>query len=92
MLFRNPKGLQIIGKGGEIASPLPSRMTVKSLIEIEDKTDDVGDSVRRRLPIGTIAEDELLLPVMELLVIAIEAGSWNFLRALGFREVVRAFQ
>jgi len=92
MLFRNPKALKIMAKGGEISSPLPSRMTVKSLIEIEDKTDDVGDSVRRRLPIGTIAEDELLLPVMELLVIAIEAGSWNFLRALGFREVVRAFQ
>jgi len=49
MLFRNPKGLQIIGKRGEIASALSSRMAVKSLIKIEDKTGDVGDSVRRRL-------------------------------------------
>jgi len=31
MLFKNLKGLQIIGKGGEIASPLPSRKAVKSL-------------------------------------------------------------
>jgi len=67
-------------------------MAVKSLIEIEDKTGDVGDSVRRRLPAETIAEDELLLPVTKLLVVAIEAGSWSFLSALGFREVVRAFQ
>jgi len=31
--------------------------------------------MRRRLPAGAIAEDELLLPVTELLVVAIEAGS-----------------
>ena len=81
-----------MGKGGEISSTLPSRMAVKSLIEIEDKIGDVGDSVRRCLPAGAIAEDELLLSMTELLVIAIEVGSWSFLRALGFREVVRAFQ
>ena len=78
MLFKNPKGLQIMGTGGEISSPLPLRMVANSLIEIEDKTDVVGVSVRRRLPTGTIAEDELLLPVTELLVVAIEAGSWSF--------------
>jgi len=74
MLFKNPKGLQIMGKGGEIASPLPSRRTIKSLIETEEKTGDVGDSLLRRLPTGTIVEEELLLPVMELLEVAIEAG------------------
>jgi len=78
MLFRNPKSLQIMGKEGEIASPLPSRMAVKSLIEINDKTGDVGDFVRRCLPARTIAEDELLLPVTELLEVAIEARSWSF--------------
>ena len=67
-----------MGKGGEISSLLPSRMVVNSLIEIEDKTSVVGVFVRRRLPTGTIAEDELRLPVKELLVVAIEAGSWSF--------------
>jgi len=57
MLFRNPKGLQIMGKRGEIASPLPSRMAVNSLIEIENKTGIVGVSVRRCLPARTIVED-----------------------------------
>ena len=60
-----------MGKGGEISNPLPSRMVVNSLIEIEENTGVVGVSVRRRLPAGTIAEDELLLPVIELLVFAI---------------------
>ena len=64
-----------MGKGGEIASPLPSRMAIRSLIEIEDKNGDIEDSVRRRLPTGTIVEDELLLLVTELLEVAIEAGS-----------------
>jgi len=67
-----------MGKGGEISSPLPSRMAVKSLIEIEGKTGDVGDSVRRRLPAGTITEDELLLLVKDLLMVAIKAGSLRF--------------
>ena len=75
MLFRNPKGVQIMDKGGEISSPLPSRMVANSLIEIEDKTSVVGVSVRRRLPAGIIVEDELLLLVTELLVVAIEVGS-----------------
>jgi len=74
MLFRNPKGLQIMCKGGEIASPLPSRKAVKRLIETEDRTDDVGDSMQRRLPARTIAKDELLLLVTELLEVAIEVG------------------
>jgi len=78
MLFRNPKGLQIMCKGGEISSPLPSRMANSSLIEMEDKTGVVGVSVRRRLPAGAIAEDELLLRMTELLVVAIEVGSWSF--------------
>jgi len=77
-LFKKPKGLQIMGKGGEISSPSPSRMAVNSLIEIEDKTGVVGVSMRRRLPAGTIAEDKLHLPVKELLVVAIEVGSWSF--------------
>jgi len=34
-----------MGKGGEIASPLPSRMAIRSLIEIEDKNGDIEDSV-----------------------------------------------
>ena len=81
MVFRNPKRLQIMGKGGEISSPLPSRMADSSLAEIENKTDTVEVSVRRRLPTGTIAEDELRLPVKEvLLVVAIGAGSWSFER------------
>jgi len=53
-------------------------MAVNSLIEIEDKTGVVGVSMRRRLPAGTIAEDKLHLPVKELLVVAIEVGSWSF--------------
>ena len=65
-----------MGKGGEISIPLPSRMALNSLIEIEVKTGVVGVPVRRCLPAGTIAEDELLLPVIDLLVVAIEAGSW----------------
>jgi len=52
-----------MGKRGEISSPLPSRMVVKSLIEIEHKNGNVRDFMRRRLPAGTIVEDELLLPV-----------------------------
>jgi len=75
MLFRNLKGLQIMGKRGGISSPLPSRMAVNSLIEIEDQTADDEVFMRRRLSFGTIAEDELLLPVKELLAVAIEAGS-----------------
>ena len=78
MLFRNPKGLQIMGKGGEILSSLPFRMAVNSLIEKEDKTSIVGVFVRRRLPARIIVEDELRLPVKELLVVAIEVGSWSF--------------
>jgi len=76
-----------MGKGGEIASPLPSRMAVSSSAEI-DKTDAVGASVRRHLPAGTIAEDELRLPVNEvLLVVTIEAES-RVLR--DFRREMRA--
>jgi len=76
MLFRKPKSLQIMGKGGEILSPLPSRMENSSLAEIEVKTGAVGVSVRRRLPARTIAEDEVRLPVKEvLLVVAIEVES-----------------
>jgi len=37
-LFKNQKGLQIMGKEGEIASPIPSRNVVKSLIETKEKT------------------------------------------------------
>jgi len=51
-------------------------MAVNSLIEVEDKTSSVGVSVRRRLPARTIEEDKLCLPVKELLVVSIEAGSW----------------
>ena len=65
-----------MGKGGEILSPLPSRMANNSLAEIEVKAGTVGVSVRRRLPAGTIAEDGLCLPVKEvLLVVAIEVES-----------------
>jgi len=78
MLFRKPNGLQIMGKEDEISSPLPSRIAVNSLIEIEDKTGVAGVSVRRHLPAETIVEDELRLAVKELLVVAIEAGSWSF--------------
>jgi len=67
-----------MGKGGEISSPLPPRIAVNSLIEIEENTGVVGVSVRRRLPAGTIVEDELLLLVTELLVVTIEAGSQSF--------------
>jgi len=42
-LFKNSKGLQITGKGGEIASPIPSRNAVKSLIETK-KTGDGGEA------------------------------------------------
>jgi len=34
-----------MGKGGEIASPIPSRKAVKSLIETAEKTGDDGDVV-----------------------------------------------
>ena len=72
-----------MGKGGEIASPLPSRMAVSSSVEI-DKIGVDGVAVRRRLPAETIAEDELRLPVKEmLLVVAIEARSLSF-GVLGF--------
>ena len=81
MLFINPKGLQIMGKGGKISTPLPSRMADSSLAEIDDKTGAVEVPVRRRLPAGTIAEDELRLSVKEvLLVVAIGVGSWGFER------------
>jgi len=76
MLFRNPKGLQIMGKGGEISSPLPSRMVNSSLVEIEVKTGAVAVSVQRRLPVETIVEDELRLLLKDvLLVVAIEVDS-----------------
>jgi len=76
MLFRNPKGLQIMGKGGEISSPLPSRMVNSSLVEIEVKTGAVVVSVQRRLPVETIVEDELRLLLKDvLLVVAIEVDS-----------------
>jgi len=62
-----------MGKGGEIACPLPSRKAVKSLNETEDRTGDVGDAVRRRLPVGLRALVELRLPVTkELLKVAID--------------------
>jgi len=64
-----------MGKGGEIASFLPSRKAVKSLIETEEKTGDGGDAVKRCLPVRLRAEVELLLLVMELLKVAIEVGS-----------------
>ena len=64
-----------MGKGGEIASPIPSRKAVKSLIEKEEKTSDGRDAVRSRLPAGLRAEVELLLSVTELLEAAIETGS-----------------
>jgi len=67
-----------MGKGGEISNPLPSRMVVNGLIEIEVKASIVGVSVQRCLPAGTIPEDKLRLPVKELLVVAIGAGSWSF--------------
>jgi len=35
-LFKNLKGLQIMGKEGEIASPIPSRNAVKILMETEE--------------------------------------------------------
>ena len=63
-----------MGKGGEIASPIPSRNAVKSLIETEEKTDDGEEAVRRRLPAGLRAEVELRFPVPELLEVTIEAG------------------
>jgi len=63
-----------MGKGGEIASPIPSRKAVKSLIDTEEKTRDGGETVRRRLPAGPIALVELHLPVMEMLEVAIKAG------------------
>ena len=63
-----------MGKGGEIASPLPSRKTVKSLIEMEKKTGDGGDTVRKRLPAGLRAPVELrLLVTVELLKVAVDA-------------------
>jgi len=34
-----------MGKGGEIASPIPSRNAVKNLIETEEKTGDGGETV-----------------------------------------------
>ena len=67
MLFKTLKGLQIMGKGGEIASLIPSRKAVKNLIETDEKTGDGGDAVRRRLPARLRAEVELLLPVTDLL-------------------------
>jgi len=63
-----------MGKGGEITSPIPSRNTIKSLIETEEKTGDGGEVVRRRLPAGLIELPELRLPVVELLEVDIEAG------------------
>jgi len=76
MLFKYPEGLQIMGKGGEITSPLPSRKAVKSLNETEEKTSDVGDAVRRRLPAGLKVLVELRLPVTEeLLKVAIDTNS-----------------
>jgi len=54
-LFKKLKGLQIMGKGGEIASPIPSRKAVKSLIDTEEKIGHGGETVRRRLPDGPIA-------------------------------------
>ena len=73
MLFKNLKGLQIMGKGREIASPTPSRKAVKSLLETEEKTGDGVDVVRRRLPVGLRALVELRLPVTkELLKVAID--------------------
>ena len=62
-----------MGKGGEITSPLPSRKAVKSLIETDDRTGDVGDSVQRPLPAGIRALVGLHLPVIEeLLEVAID--------------------
>jgi len=79
-LFKNLKGLQVMGKGGEITSPIPSRKAVKSLIDTEEKTSDGGDAVRRTLPIGLRAEVELRLPVTELLEVAIDLARLRFLR------------
>ena len=75
-------------KGGEISSPLPSRMVDSSSAEI-NMTGAVGVPVPRSLPAGTIAMDELRLPMREvLLVAAIEARSWSFerLRVWGFER------
>jgi len=71
---KNLKGLQIIGKGGEIACPIPSRNAVHSLIETEEKIGDGGETVQRHLPAGPIALVELRLSMMELLEVAIEVG------------------
>jgi len=73
-LFKNLKGLQTMGKGGEIASPIPSRNAVKILMETEEKTDDGEEAVRRRLPARLRTKVELHLLVAELLEIAIGAG------------------
>jgi len=44
-LFKNLKELQIMGKEGEITSPIPSRNAIKSLIETEEKTGDGGEAM-----------------------------------------------
>jgi len=79
-----------MGKGGEIASPIPLRKAVKSLTEMEEKTGDGGDAVRRRLLAELIVLVEMSLPVIEeLLKVAIDLERLRFLRRKGFR--VRVF-